>query len=150
MVSAALGSLREKRSIFRWFRGNPRDFRGTVTADRFRIRRVFPFAGINKSVLVVLYGRFNSRPEGIEVDVHISFGPFTMAALILFFLLGGYELASYLANWITTKSLDPGLGFTLLIMLIAYAMITLSFNHQANLAEDFINGVFHRHRTNSR
>jgi hypothetical protein len=97
-----------------------------------------------------VYGRFNSRPEGIEVDAQITLGPFTMAFLILFFLMGGYELASYLANWATTKSLDPGFGFTLLVMLIGYAMITLGFNHQANLAADFITSVFHRHRISSR
>jgi len=73
-----------------------------------------------------------------------------MAVLILFFLAGGYELASYLASWVTTKSLDPGFGFILLVMLIAYAMITFSFNHQADLAADFINSVFHRHRIHSK
>lgn len=149
MVSAALGSLRDKPSVFRWFRGNPRDFKGTVTSDRFKIKRAANHL-FHESVLVVLHGRFNSRPEGIEVDVHITLSPFTMAVLILFFLAGGYELASSLASWVTTKSIDPGFGFTLLVMLIAYAMITLSFNHQANLAADFINGVFHRHRIDSR
>ena len=144
ILSSALGSLYYKPSIFRWFRGNPRDFKGTVSSDEFKIKRVYP-PFIHDSFLPVLYGRFNPHEQGTQIDVQITLRPLTLIVLIIFFCSGAYYIISYAADWISTKTLDNGFVYTLVIMLIGYGFMILSFNHQADIAADFIQRTYRRH-----
>ena len=148
ILSSALGSQRSKSTIFKRLRGGAPEFVGTVDTEGFTIKRSYSYwlSGYY-AVPLVLYGRFKSRSYQTEIDVRITVGPLATACLLVFFFAGAFEILSYLKLWALTKSLDSGLGFTLLVMLIAYAIFTLSFNNQADLAEDFIDYVYHRHRS---
>ena len=144
LLSGALGSLHSKPSIFRWFQGNPRDFKGTASSDGFMIKRVYP-SWLYDSFLPVLYGRFKPHEHATQIDVHIMPRPLTIAIVIIFFIAGAYEIASYTQDWISTKSLDKGFVYTLIIILIGYGMMIVSFNHQADISRDFIEGIFKRY-----
>ena len=147
ILSSALGSRRSKSTSSNRLRGGAPEFVGTVDAEGFTIKRSYSFWSSRYSVPLVLYGRFKSRSYQTEIDVLITAGPLAIALMLIFFFAGAFEILSYLKLWALTKSLDSGLGFTLLVMLIAYAIFTFSFNYQADSAEDFIDYVYHRHRT---
>jgi len=99
-----------------------------------------------RSVLSVVYGRFNDLSHRVDIDVRITVSPLSFAVLAIFFCVGLTEVVSYFNKWATTKWLDSGLGLTMLVMLLFYALITLSFNHEADRAEDSINDMFKRYR----
>ena len=143
-LSAALGSLYSKPSVFRWFQGNPRGFKGEVSGDEFTIKQVYP-PWLYDSLLAVLYGRFNPRRSGTQIDVKITLSPFTIVVLALMFLVGVYQIASYTTTSINVRSLDRGLVYTIVVMLFWYGLTILSFNHQADAVTDFIQRVYKRH-----
>jgi hypothetical protein len=144
ILSAALGSLYSKPSVFRWFQGNPRGFKGEVSSDEFTIRRVYP-PWLYDSLLAVLYGRFNPRRSGTQIDVKITLSPITLVVLAMMFLVGVYQIALYTTAWISAKSFDSGLVYTIVIMLFWYGLTILSFNYQADAVTDFIQRVYKRH-----
>ena len=145
ILSGALGSLHSRPSIVRWFQGNPRDFKGTVSRDEFTIKQVYrPF--FNSSTLPVLYGRFNPRQPGTQIDVQITLGPLAIILLAIFFLICAGQTASYAAAWISAKSFDIRFAYMIVVMLFAYGTMILRFNYQAETATNFIRQVFKRYR----
>jgi len=145
ILSGALGSLRSTPSVIRWFQGNPRGFKGTVSSDEFTIKRVYP-PFFHDSFLPVLYGRFIPRQPGTQIDVQITLRPVTIIVLAIIFLVGAFQTASYTAAWISAKSVDKGFGYTILIMLLCYGVMIGSFKYQADYATEFIHQVFKRYR----
>ena len=145
ILSAALGSLRSTPSIVRWFQGNPRGFKGTVSRDEFTIKQVYRPV-FNSSFLPVLYGRFNPRQPGTQIDVQITLRPIAIILLAIFFLVCAFQTASYAAAWISAKSFDKGFVYMIVIMLFGYGWMIVVFNYQADAATNFIHRVFKRYR----
>ena len=145
ILSSALGSLRSEPSIFRWFQGNPRGFKGEVSNNGFTIKRVYPW-WFHDSFLPVLYGRFTWQQHGTQVDVQITLRPLTIAIMTLFFVVGGYQMASSIAEAARATLVDRGFVSTLLIMLIGYALMIFSFNHHADIATDYVLEIFKKYR----
>lgn len=146
ILSSALGSLYSRPSIFSWFRGNPRGFKGKVSEDKFTIKQVSPWRRYD-SFLLVLYGRFNPHRPGTQIEVQITLRPATIFVLAVFFLACVYEITLYADASISTKSLDTRLIYTIVVMLFGYGLTTFSFNHAADAATDFIQSVYKRHCT---
>jgi hypothetical protein len=143
-LSGALGSLHSTPSVVRWFQGNPRAYKGRVSRDEFIIKRVYPPL-FYSSFLPVLYGRFDPRQPGTQIDVQITLRPIAIILLAIFFLVCAYQTAFYAAAWISAKSFDKGFVYMIVILLFGYGTLILSFNHQADAATDFIHRVFKRY-----
>lgn len=139
ILSSRLGPPQSGRSIVRRLRGSAH-FRGTVDCDGFKIRRIYPW-WFYDSFLPVLYGKFISLPHGTDVDVRITMNPFTIVIMAVFFVGVICEILSSLREWANTKSLDAGLGSAMMVVLIGYALMIFSFNHHADIAEDFLNSA---------
>lgn len=145
ILSGALGSLYSTPSIVRWFQGNPRGFKGTVSRDEFTIKQVYrPF--FYSPFLPVLYGRFNPRQPGTQIDVQITLRPIALILLAIFFLACAFQTASYAAAWISAKSFDIRVVYMIVILLFSYGTMILTFHYQADTATNFIHQVFKRYR----
>jgi hypothetical protein len=135
-----LANVIEPKRTIRWLLSPPtKPFEGTITGDRFEMRRVI---GYRNSFLPQITGQIRQGYQGAAIDLTLQMHPLVLIFMALW-------LAAVGAAALLLVNTAPGSGSFQIYSLITAGMVvfavllcTLAFNFEASKAKALLNRLF--------